>query len=188
MSFWATSTAAPLDTTGNAEVGGGDLEPIPSNTIVRVIATEAKWEMNRDNDIAEKGGRHIKIRWDVIDGEYKKRVVFQKIWAEHTEAKKRDKAIQMLAAIDANAGGKLFASGAEPTDMAMMQHLCNKPMLIRTMVWETETSEGETIRGNWVNGVYNAAAKQPTAAAQPKPQQATPQAPASTGFDEDIGF
>lgn len=186
MSFWSTSTAAPLDTTGTAEVGGGDLEPIPSKTVVRVIATEATWEANRDNDIAEKGGRHIKIRWDVIDGEYKKRVVFQKIWAEHTDAKKRDKAIQMLAAIDANAGGKLLASGAEPTDMTMMQHLCNKPMLIRVMVWETENNEGETIRGNWVNGVYNAAAMQPgKPAAAPKPAAK----PAGfEDFDDDIPF
>lgn len=161
MSFWNTSEGQ-LDKTNvetSAEMGGGNLEPIPSNTELRAIITEASY------DETESLGRFIKLRWDVIDGEYKGRVIFQKVKVFETDAKKRDKAMRMLAAIAMNAGGKLLEI-ADPTDGDLQTTLTNKPMVIRTQVWEMENSTtGEKMSGNWVSAVSNG--KAPTAAAKP---------------------
>ena len=54
----------------------------------------------------------------------------------------------MLAAIDANCGGKLMASGEEPTDTSLAKALLNKPMHIKVMVWEMDDR-----KGNWVSAV-----------------------------------
>jgi len=54
----------------------------------------------------------------------------------------------MLAAIDANCGGKLAQSDEAPNDTAMAKALLNKPMLIKVMVWDLD---GRT--GNWVASV-----------------------------------
>lgn len=169
MSFWNTSNNAPV--VAKTEVDqNNDLEPIPSGTTLRSIITEAKWAHH-------EGDEYISIRWDVIDGEYKGRVVFQKLRVKDSEDKKRDKAIEMLAGIDANAGGKLMSSGEAPTDMSMMQNLCNKPMVIRVAVWAIEDSAtGETKKGNWVNGVFSSAVLNKK------------QAPATQTFDDDIEF
>jgi hypothetical protein len=64
------------------------------------------------------------------------------------DTKKSDKAKKMLAAIDANCGGKLAQSDESPNDTAMAKALLNKPMLIKVMVWDLE---GRT--GNWVASV-----------------------------------
>lgn len=149
MSFWNTSEGALNNTnvTTEAEMGGGDMPPIPANTELKAIITEASY------DETESLGRFIKLRWDVIDGEYKKRVIFQKVKVFETDAKKRDKAMRMLAAIAMNAGGKLLEI-AEPTDGDLQINLSNKPMIIRVQVWEMENSTtGEKMSGNWVSAV-----------------------------------
>lgn len=179
MSFWNTSSNAPVQATGSFEMTT-DLAPIPSNTVLRAVVTEAKWD-------EYQGDHYISLRWDVIEGEHKGRVVFQKIRAKDADPKKRDKAITMLAAIDANAGGSLMRSGQEPTDIAMMQALCNKPMQIRVKVWAIkDEATGETKQGNWIDGVFanNGAApvQQPQSAPAPAPVQQQPT------FDDDIAF
>lgn len=169
MSFWKTSDNQQLDTTGKFEMAGGG-EPIPANTELRVMATEAKWD-------EYEGERSIKIRWDVIDGEYKNRVVFQKVRVAEFDAKKRDKAIRMLAAIDVNAGGKLMALGREPSDMDLAQCLLHKPMWIKVQVWEMNYK-----KGNWVAAVSGGAGA-------PAPQPAPAPVQAAASLDEtDIPF
>ena len=169
MSFWNTSDNKELDTSGKFEVGGS-MEPIPGNTALKAMITEASWdEFNGDS--------HIKVRWDVIDGDHKNRVVYQKIRVQEQDSKKRDRAIGMLAAIDANAGGKLIAKGHEPTDMDLQSCLLNKPMWIKVQVWEID---GKT--GNWVSAVSGGGASKP---------QAQPQAPVEPQADltgDDIPF
>lgn len=158
MSFWNTSEGEALNqnNSGNAEMGGGNLEPIPANTLLRAIVTEAKWD--------EAGGDQIiKLRWDVVDGEYKNRVVFQKLKVCDGDPKKADKAKRMLAAIAHNAGGKLLEC-AEINDQALSMHLTNKPMLIKVQVWKIEaenSQNGEEASGNWVSAVESG--KAPTA-------------------------
>lgn len=139
MSFWQTSDNQAIDTTGSFEVGGG--EPIPNNTTLKAMITEASWD-------EYMGDRHINLRWDVIDGEYKNRVVFQKVRVMDTDAKKKDRALRMLAAIDANAGGKLMALGREPSDMDLASSLLSKPMWIKVQTWEFDGK-----KGNWVSAV-----------------------------------
>lgn len=186
MSFFKMSDGTAPTTNGTAEMGGGNLPPIPSGTQVKAAITEAKWE--EPGQYAEK---HIKLRWDVVDGDYKKRVIFQKVRVANDDANKRDKAIRMLAAIDANCGGKLMQLNAEPTDMDLMQSLCNRPMVIKLEVWEMEGSDGETRSGNWVQAVSSGKAQPPQQQAQQAPAQ--PQAtetnnPDANAMNDNIGF
>jgi len=168
MSFFKMSDGTAPSTNGTAEMGGGNLPPIPAGTQLKAMIVEAKWD-----DGGQYNNRHIKLRWDVVDGEYKKRVVFQKVQVCETDTNKRDKAIRMLAAIDANCGGKIMQLNAEPTDMDLMQNLCNKPMVIKVEVWEMENDQGQPMSGNWVQAVSSGRAQAP---AQPAPQQQAPAA------------
>lgn len=167
MSFFTTSTGenAASNATGEFNAGGGmDFSPIPKDTRVLAMCDEAKISEYQDS-------RYINLKWTIAQpAEHKGRVVFQKIRVWETDTAKRDKALRMLAAIDANAGGKLAASGAEPTDLALQTSLTAKPMVLMLDVWDMN---GKT--GNWVREVSKHTAKQGTAAtpkpAAPKPAQ-----------------
>ena len=183
MSFWSTSAGTQAQAKSSIEVGGGNLPPIPNNTKVKAFITESKWEDSSERDEQEgKGQQHIKLRWDVIEGPYKKRVVFQKIFAEHTDSEKRDKALEMLMVIDFNAGGSLSKAAERPSDMTMAKAICNKPMIIQTQVWQIKDNAGNVEKeGNWINGVYSASEVKATEA----PKTNTP---AQETFDDDIPF
>jgi hypothetical protein len=135
---------------------------------------EAKWD---SRDEAE----YISLRWTTLKPEqYKNRKFFQKLWvfgnnpnqADEAKRKKQgDKAKQMLAAIDTNAGGKLLEQSGKPEDSHLQSSLIGKPMVVKLGVWEMKGSMGDSMSGNWVQAV---AAKdsanveaQPTQ--QPKP-------------------
>jgi hypothetical protein len=189
MSFWQKSTGETLNSqTAKTEYQSGtDLAPIPKGTLLKAMPTEAKWS-------EYEGQRFINIRWDVIDGEYKKRIVFQKLRVGDSDSAKRDRAIDMLAAIDMNAtGGKLMGLGREPSDIDLMSNLCNKPMIIRVQIWETED---KTKSGNWIDSVSSAKKSKPEIAkmvqqaSAPAPaQQAAPaQSEPPVDYDEDVGF
>ena len=180
MSFFTTSTGenAACNATGEFNAGGGDFSPIPKDTRVLAMCDEAK--------ISEyEGNRYINLKWTVAQpAEYKGRVVFQKIRCWETDSNKRDKALRMLAAIDANAGGKLAASGAEPTDLALQTSLTAKPMVLMLDVWDMN---GKT--GNWVREVSKHQPKQaaPAPKSAPKPAPA-PVAPVADIDDSEIPF
>lgn len=188
MSFWQKSTGETLNSqTAKTEYQSGtDLAPIPKGTLLKAMPTEAKWS-------EYEGQRFINIRWDVIDGEYKKRIVFQKLRVGDGDSAKRDRAIDMLAAIDMNAtGGKLMALGREPSDIDLMSNLCNKPMIIRVQVWETEDKSKS---GNWIDSVSSAkkskseVAKMVQQASEPAAQQPAPaQSEPPVDYDEEIPF
>lgn len=166
MSFFDLSDSnEKLPTGGSFETGGGDIEPIPKNTTVLAVADEAKWDDYQDDQF-------IALRWVVIQpSDYANRKVFQKIRVNADDAKKADKAKRMLAAIDANAGGKLVASGEMPTNETLTMYLTQKPMLLKLQVWEI--GEGnDRKRGNWVSAVSPRAKGQevPAPAAQPAAQ------------------
>jgi hypothetical protein len=158
MSFWNLSDGgSAADTGADYEIPGGNLDPIPDGSSVLAMIDEAKWD---DKD----GADYISLRWSVLSpDEYKNRKVFQKLWVtdddpsakdEDKAAKKRDKARRMLAAIDANAGGKLTKKEGIPTDETLTVCLTNKPMIIRVAVWAIKDREtGDTISGNWVQAV-----------------------------------
>jgi hypothetical protein len=158
MGFWDLSDGQTATNTGTEyEVPSGNMDPIPAGSSVLAMIDECKWEMR------QTGEEFISARWTVLaPEEYKNRKVFHKMWVmdmdpsakdEATGMKKRDKARKMLAAIDANAGGKLTAKPGRPTNDDLL-HLTNKPMVCTMMEWEMpDTRNGGTMRGNWVSAV-----------------------------------
>lgn len=171
MSFFTTSDGQ--NAAGNTEftLGGGDIPPIPKGTRVLAFIDETKID-------EYEGSRFVKNRWNVVQpSEYANRKVFQKLHCWDTDINKRDKAIRMLAAIDANAGGKLAASGQEPNDMLLQQALMNRPMVLDLEVWEMNDKTG-----NWVNKVSPRANNGQQQQAAPEPT------PAAASFDNDVPF
>jgi hypothetical protein len=161
MSFWDLSDNSSAANTGTEyEVPGGNMEPIPDGSSVLAMADEVKWERKTT------GEEYISLRWSIVSpDEYKNRKIFHKLWVtdfdpevlkkgEEKAIPKRDKARKMLAAIDANAGGKLTAKSGKPTDDDLAMALLNKPMIITLMIWSVRDSQsGGTVEGNWVSAV-----------------------------------
>jgi hypothetical protein len=144
MSFWATSDNKAINSDGKFESGGGDLTPIPDGTKVLAAPDEAKW----DN---YEGDYYVSLRWVVLKpAEFKNRKIYQKIRVEDPNKDKADKAKRMLAAIDANAGGKLVRSQSKPSDTELSMALCNKPMVLKLKVWELDD---KSKAGNWIAAV-----------------------------------
>lgn len=194
MSFWDLSDNSSAANTGtDYEVPGGSLDPIPAGSSVLAVIDEAKW------DKRTTGEEYISLRWSVVSpDEYKNRKVFHKLWVTDLdpnakdEAKgiaKRDKARRMLAAIDANAGGKLTAQDGKPSDDSMALHLCNKPMIITLMEWSMRGNDGSDMSGNWVSAVAPKSkgidVKAPSAKAKPSGAGVMGNRPASNDLDDD---
>lgn len=170
--FWdLEDKSESLPTNGTFDMGGGDFDPLPAKTQVLAALEELKW-----NDY--EGEITIQGKWAVLaPDEYKNRKIFQKIRIEDSDTKKRDKAKRMLAAIDANAGGKLITFGRKPTNEDLALNLCNKPMMLLLGVWEQNDK-----RGNWVMQVAPKGTPK-----QPKPQRQESQSQ-GVDFGDDIPF
>ena len=184
MSFWNLNDGNdPLPTDGAFESGGGNMEPIPADTSVLAVADEAKWDHYGDEP------DYISLRWSILrPDEYKNRKVFQKIRVNADDPKKADKAKRMLAAIDANAGGKLVAAGEMPTDESMTRCLTNKPMVLKLQVWELDDKSKS---GNWVAAVSPRKGPPQAAAKEPEPVKEPVTAPDTAddfSGDDDIPF
>jgi hypothetical protein len=180
MSFWNLSDGNTATDTGtDFETGGGKMEPIPAGTRCNAMIDDASWsEYN--------GHRFVNLRWTILaPDEYKNRKVFQKVRVYDPDQKKGDKAKRMLAAIDANCGGKLMKVDGEPTDSDLQACLMSRPMHIELQVWEMTGDDGQERSGNWISAV-SGSPKQ-SAPAKPKPQaQQAPQP--QSDEDEDIPF
>lgn len=174
MSFFTTSTGDNLaqNNTGSFSIGGDDFAPIPKDTRVLAVCEEAK--------ISEyQGDRYINLKWGIAQPkEYANRKIFQKVQVFATDATKRDKALRMLAAIDANAGGKLAKENKEPTDQSLSAALTNRPMVLKLGVWELEDKSKS---GNWVQEV---SAKKGAAEPAPAPAPAPKPAPVRNVMDD----
>lgn len=143
MSFFTLSTGEKAQSNTSFEIQGGESKPIPAGSILLAVVTEAKWE-------EYEGSWHIKLRWDVVGQDYNKRVIFQKIQVEQEDPKKRDKALMMLMAIDANTGGHLAKLKDKPTDQDL-QKILNRKICIMVDVWKVKDAEtGEEKSGNWI--------------------------------------
>lgn len=165
MSFWDLSTGETAANTGTEyEVPSGNIEPIPAGSSVLAMIDEIKWDRKLS------GEEFISARWTVLaPEEYKNRKVFHKLWVtdadpgakdEAAAKNKRDKARKMLAAIDANAGGKLTAKPGIPTTDDLVMALTNKPMVCTIMTWSMpDTRNGGMMHGNWVSAVASKASK-----------------------------
>lgn len=154
--WWNTSDGTDVTDDAKTEYdsGGGGFEILPAKTRALASIASAGWAKDREDN------RYINIQWSIVKHEgYARRVVFQKLWCGDDDPrakdpkKKRDKALRMLATIDANAGGKLAKAGREPDDDDLALALTNKQMGITLMVWDKEEN-GETVPGgNWVSAV-----------------------------------
>ncbi len=169
MSFWQKQDGSAVELSTSFESGGGEIVPIPNNTMLVAAIEEGKWS-------EYQGEHYINLKFRVMrPQEYANRVLFQKL--KVFDAKKGDKAKQMLAAIDANAGGKLSKLHDAPEDMDLMTALVGKPMAVKVQVWDID---GKT--GNWISAVAPAKQQAPQAqvqaqGVQPTQPQARPQAP-----------
>lgn len=176
MSFWQLNDGTTVDNTNTTfDAGGGNLDPIPDNTSCIAAIEEAKWD-------SYEGDSFINLKWRVMrPAAYANRVLFQKLKVYGTAKDKdpkatADKAKRMLAAIDANCGGKLMALGRDFEDADLMIALVGKPMAIKVQVWQLDDKSKS---GNWISAVAPAKAQSaaPAAPAQ-APTQAAPRQPA----------
>lgn len=173
MGFWNLSDGKAVESKSEFELGGG-FEVIPDGSRVLASVEECK-------DDQWEGERFFNLKWRILEGEYKNRIIFQKLKVFSSKEKQRDNAITMLAAIDANAGGKLMASGKEPTDFAIASALANRPMILLLRVWESEDKQKT---GNYVAGVFS---RQQTKAST-APKQSAPSSEPPMDFDDDVPF
>jgi len=154
MSFWDQSTGESAAANVEKEIDqGGGYITIPDGSTVLAFVKEAKWD-------EKDGAKFVKVQWKVEKPEaVAGAVVFQKLWVSDNDpkakdpAKKRDKALKMLATIDANAGGKLAARGESPTDDSLALALVNAQMAITCKIWELTGDQGQPISGNWIAAV-----------------------------------
>lgn len=170
MSFWKLTDGTKAESNETYESSGGDLTPIPDKTGCIAAIEEAKWDSFEDDS-------YISLKWRVArPAEYANRVIFQKLKVFGTKRDKdpkaaSDKAKRMLAAIDANAGGKLMKMNAEPSDQELMTSLMGKMMAIKVMVWRIKGEAGEEDKkGNWISAVSPAK----SAGTQPPPKAKAP--------------
>lgn len=176
--FWNLSDGKAAESKSDFELGGG-FEVIPDGTRVLAAVEECK-----DDDW--EGERFFSLKWRILEGDYKNRIIFQKLKVFSQKEKQRDNAITMLAAIDANAGGKLMSSGKEPTDFAIASALANRPMILLLRVWESDDKQKS---GNYVAGVFGRQqTKAGSAPKQQKQQEPEPQTEPPMDFDDDIPF
>jgi hypothetical protein len=154
MGFWNTSDGENVANTGTEYEVATSLEPIPEGSSVLAMIDEAKWATT------DSGDEFVSLRWAVLAPEqFKNRKVFHKLWVTDHDPNakdsakavaKTDKHRKMLAAIDANAGGKLTAKDAKPSTDDLAMFLQNNPMVITLGVWESNTGGNG---GNWVQAV-----------------------------------
>jgi hypothetical protein len=100
--------------------------------------------------------------------------VFQKVRVWDSNLKKADKAKEMLANIDKNAGGKLAQSDKDPTNETLTQALQSKTMLINILVYEILDK-----KGNYIGAVS------PRTNDEPAPVVAKPTPVVDEDIDED---
>ena len=174
MSFWQKQDGSAVELNNTFESGGGEITPIPNNTALIGAIEEAKWS-------EYQGEHYINLKWRIMrPADYANRVLFQKL--KVFDAKKGDKAKQMLAAIDANCGGKLSKLTETPEDMHLMTALVGKPMAVKVQIWDMN---GKT--GNWISAVSPAKSQAPVQAQAPKPSAPRPpQRQAPVQVDDDL--
>lgn len=168
MSFWNTSDGS--NAAQNAEavyVAPSGSDPLPDDAQV-VFAIEDVSVKTFDD-----GGKSIGFMCRAnAPQEYANRVFFVNLKPWDHDTSKRDKALRMLAAIDKNCGGRLAASGQEPTTESLQQALLNRPMIGKLGMYDFEGDQGKRITGNYFKGVapVNRSAQAAPAKAQPKPK------------------
>ncbi len=139
MNNFFGNVTAPVD--GNYDSA---ISNIPDGTVVPAYIEESKWESFTNPDTGIEA-TFIKNTWTIQSGEFQNRKVFQKMHVMDEASGKRENALKMLAAIDANCGGKVFGSGVQPDDMMLAASLCNVPMNISVAEWHMNGKSGNYV-------------------------------------------
>ena len=187
MSFWATSDGTIATTTGGSyEAPTGNSEPIPDGSSVKAVISSAQWKSPKDNDSVE----YVELEWTVVEPEdYANRKVWQKLWIDDFDPsvadpvkaqRKTDNHKRMLAAIDANAGGKLAKKAVRPTDHDLALALMQRPMIAKVKEWAIGDA-----KGNWIAAISPGKGGEVKIAAAAAPKKAAP-AKSSAFVDDDL--
>jgi len=188
MSFWNTSDGEVATDTGTEYEQSGGFVIIPDDSNVMAFINSAGWA-------DDNGLRYVLLSWTIVKPQEVVGVkIPQKLWVQDDDPrakdgkKKRDKALRMLAAIDANCGGRLSKLQAAPTDKQLLIALTNKEMVIKVKVWSMDGDNGK-MEGNWIAGVFPKTKavelKGEVTKAAPKPK---PAADPFSDLDDDIPF
>jgi hypothetical protein len=149
------------------EFAGTEIELIPKGTQLLAYIEDASIE-------TFNGEKFIELKWRVNKpAEYANRMIFQKLRIWDADQKKRNRAMLMLAAIDANSGGVIASQAREPDDALLSRALLNKPMIVKVEIWDIDGKSG-----NWICAI----------AAKPKGEVVAPQAPTNTTPSSEIPF
>lgn len=130
------------ESTGNFEDNGFD--PIPEGTECLSTIIEAKWDSFNGSD-----HQHINLKLQVVDGEYKNRTFYQSLYVDGADPsgqyydaskdeKKKSKARAMMAAVDKNAGGNIFALRRRPTNDELQKYLIAATMIYTLGVYNNK--------------------------------------------------
>ena len=163
-SFWSTSDGETIQGESSFETPSGNTDPIPDNSSVLARITSAQWKSPRDEPLI----KYVELEWTIQEpADYVNRKVWHKLWVDDLDPsvlskqdgqkkaeRKRDNARRMLAAIDANAGGKLAKKNSKPTDEELALALTNRPMIIKLRTWDDQQTGKPA--GNWVVAVSSA--------------------------------
>jgi len=152
------------ETDGNYEESNS-FEVIPEGTRCLSSIEMVKWDSFNGSD-----HKHINMKLCVEDGEYIGRKFFHSIYVDgtdpnsqyydaSTEEKKKAKARAMMAAIDKNAGGNIFALKRRPTDEDLAKYLIGAKMFYTLGVSSTKK---QVVRGVSSAGDITAPSKQET--------------------------
>lgn len=94
----------------------------------------------------------FKITWRITDGDFKNRLVFQKIQAFDEKESKKDKAIEMMMRVYKLCDHKpTHANTPTNSDLSPMQ---GKTLGIKIQEWSMVRSDGTLSEGNWVSEVH----------------------------------
>lgn len=175
MSFFSQEV---LSNTTTSFSNDSSFEVIPDGTKALAVITNAEWrEANQHNE------RHVSLTWDIVEGEFKNRKVFQKVKLFDKKETTRLNAQRMIIAIDANCKGAIAQAGVEPTAQGLAS-LLHSPMYIMIKVYTPDNPEQKP--HNWVCAV----SERKRGAQQPQQQQnatvSTQEPPMD--LDEDIPF
>lgn len=172
--FFAYSDGSRLNPTNSFQ--STTFEPIPDKTVLRCVITVCEWAKASDEACQNFGVApdYISVNYQVVDGLYKNRKIFQGLHIFHSDPKKADRAKRMFSAIDGVTNAGICAGGNLPANRDLAR-ISNKPIFIKVGLMQ---NKDKAI--NFVDeiGVHLQQQPQQQPAEQQPPQQQYNQQPA----------
>lgn len=144
MSFWDLSNGSKAS--GNADDAFvASMGIIPDGTKAEALIQKFSVDSTGEKPF-------INVQWKLTSGEFKGRVVFQKIHCWDDKATKADRAKNMLLLI-CKLGGHAPTHGGEPTDKDFAP-LIGKTLGIKIAEWNMIGNDGQSKSGNFISEVH----------------------------------